>query len=403
MNVLAATRNAALFLITGLGTALLALPLFWVVVCTALLSLAGVGLPLVAPATGLVRRLSGWQRRRLGMPAPPYLPLEGPLPARVRAAVGDPATPQEVLWLLAHGVTGIVLGFLALGLPLAALNAVTLPLWWWLTPGGPPSVLWYAVDSWLLALTGPFVAAGYVGVACLVLPSAANLSERFSRGLLKPFGRVRLAQQVAILTVARASALEAHAQELRRIERTLHDGTQNRLVAVVMHLGMLERALADAPESTRRLAGRAQEAASDALVNLRDAIRAIHPPVLTEHGLDGALAALAARSPVPCTVEIAAFPRLPAAVEAAAYFTAAEALTNVAKHSHAGKAVVRVHLDGSMLITEVEDDGVGGARSGSGSGLTGIDHRAAAFGGRTILTSPPGGPTVLKVELPCGL
>ncbi|MFF4419043.1 sensor histidine kinase [Streptosporangium sp. NPDC001559] len=127
------------------------------------------------------------------------------------------------------------------------------------------------------------------------------------------------------------------------MERTLHDGTQNRLVALVMHLGMLERALADAPESTRRLTERAQEAASDALANLRDAIRAIHPPVLTEHGLDGALVALAARSPVPCTVEIADFPRLPAAVEAAAYFTAAEALTNVAKHSHAEKAVALAH------------------------------------------------------------
>ncbi|WP_067134823.1 sensor histidine kinase [Microtetraspora malaysiensis] len=403
MNVLTATRNGARFLMLGSGTALLALPLFWLVVCVTLLSLAGIGLPLISPVTRLVRRLSGWQRRRLGMPAPPYLPLEGPLPTRVRAAVGDPATPREVLWLLAHGLTGIVLGFLALGLPLAGLNAATLPLWWRLTPGSPPSVLGYAVDSWPLALTGPFVAVGYLGVACLVLPTAAGLSERLSRSLLKPLGRVRLAQQVAMLTAARASALEAHAQELRRIERTLHDGTQNRLVAVVMHLGMLERALAAAPESTRQMAGRAQEAASDALVNLRDAIRAIHPPVLTEHGLDGALAALAARSPVPCTVETADFPRLPAAVEAAAYFTAAEALTNVAKHSHAGKAVVRVYLDGGLLTIEIEDDGVGGAQGGTGSGLTGIDHRAAAFGGRSTLTSPPGGPTVLKVELPCGL
>lgn len=396
MRVLATTRDAALSLIVGLGVALLALPLFWLVVCTALLSLVGIGLPLIAPVTRLVRRLSGWQRRRLGIPAPPYLPLEG---GGLRAA----AAPREVLWLFAQGVSGIVLGFLALGLPLAALNAATLPLWWWLVPGDPPSVLGYAVDSWPLALTGPLVAAGYLGVACLLLPPAARLSVRLGRTLLKPPSRVRLAEQVAMLTAARASALEAHAQELRRIERTLHDGTQNRLVAVAMHLGMLERALDGAPESTRQLAGRAREAAADALVNLRDAIRAIHPPVLTEHGLDGALAALAARSPVPCTVEIADFPRLPAAVEAAAYFTVAEALTNVAKHSRANKAVVRVHLDGGMLVAEVEDDGVGGARSGAGSGLAGIDHRAAAFGGRTTLTSPPGGPTVLKVELPCGL
>ncbi|MFI7108035.1 sensor histidine kinase [Nonomuraea sp. NPDC050227] len=403
MNVLTATRKAALFLILGSGAALLALPLFWLVVCVALLSLAGVGLPLIPPVTRLVRRLAGGQRRRLGVPAPPYLPLEGPLPVRVRAAVGDPATPREVLWLLTHGLTGVVLGFLALGLPVAALNAATLPLWWRLTPGSPPSVLGYAIDSWPLALTGPFVAAGYLGVACLVLPAAAGLSGRLSRRLLEPVGRVRLAQQVAMLTAARASALEAHAQELRRIERTLHDGTQNRLVAVVMHLGMLERALTTAPDGTRQLAVRAHEAASDALVNLRDAIRAIHPPVLTEHGLDGALTALAARSPVPCAVETADFPRLPAAVEAAAYFTVAEALTNVAKHSRAGKAAVRVHQDGGLLTVEIEDDGVGGAESGAGSGLTGIDHRAAAFGGRSTLTSPPGGPTLLKVELPCGL
>jgi signal transduction histidine kinase len=230
------------------------------------------------------------------------------------------------------------------------------------------------------------VAAGYAIVARLVLPPAAGLSERLSRNLLKPTGRVRLAQQVAVLTAARAAALEAHGQELRRIERTLHDGTQNRLVAVVMNLGMLERALATAPDNTRLLATRAQEAASDALVNLRDAVRAIHPPVLTEHGLDGAIAALAARSPVPCTVEISAFPRLPAAVEAAAYFTVAEALTNVAKHSGASQVAVRMGLADGVLVTEIEDDGAGGAR------------RARAAGWRGSTAEPP--PSAAGPRLP---
>ncbi|WP_166427678.1 sensor histidine kinase [Nonomuraea mesophila] len=397
---LVASGRAIGHLAADFGIGLLALIAFAATLLVAALVPLGVGLVALPSLTSWTRTLASRQRRRiadlLGTPLRDgYQPLEGSLPHRIRVALTDPATPRDLAWLLVHGVAGTAAGYLALALPLFALNAVTVPLWWQAVPHA--SVLGYPIDSWPAALSGIAVGLGYGLLALVVPPPLATATARLGRVLLRPSGRERL----AAVSAARAAALEAHELELTRIERDLHDETQNRLVTVLMSLGMLERSLAEAPEPARLLAVRAHEAASDALTTLRRVVRTIHPPVLTERGLDGAVAALAADSPVPCTVTIASFPRLPAAVETAAYFAVAEALTNLAKHSGAASAQVRLRIEAELLVVEVEDDGSGGALIVPGGGLAGIDRRVAAFNGRTVVTSPPGGPTMVRVELPC--
>jgi signal transduction histidine kinase len=219
---------------------------------------------------------------------------------------------------------------------------------------------------------------------------------------LTPPAGLSLAERLAEVTASRAAALEAHGTELRRIERDLHDGTQNRLVAVVMHLGLVERALERNPDGALPLVRRTRQAAVDALDELRDVVRTIYPPILDERGLDGAVAALAARCPVVCRVDTTGLRRVAASVEAAAYFVTAEALNNVAKHSGADSALVRLLCTEDILVIEVDDNGCGGAHEDGGSGLLGIRRRAAALDGRVELVSPLGGPTRLRAELPCG-
>ena len=168
-----------------------------------------------------------------------------------------------------------------------------------------------------------------------------------------------------------------------------------------MHLGLIERVMAKDPERARELMTRAKDASEEALRDLRAVVRSIYPPILADQGLAAAVSSLASRSGVPCEVEVGELPRLPAAVEAAAYFVVTESLTNVAKHSGASRARVRLSEDAATLTVTVDDDGEGGADEHLGSGLSGIRHRVAAFDGRTRVTSPLGGPTVIEVRLPC--
>jgi signal transduction histidine kinase len=198
--------------------------------------------------------------------------------------------------------------------------------------------------------------------------------------------------------------LDAHSAELKRIERDLHDGAQNRLVAVVMMLGMAERALSNNPDQALPQLHRAQAAATEALSELRALVHDIYPPILDELGLEGAVSALAGRSSVPCVLEIEDLRRAPAAVEAAAYFVVAEALTNVVKHSGARTVTVRAATksDPETMTIDVLDNGSGGASERAGGGLAGIRRRVEAFEGTVSLDSPAGGPTTMRVELPCG-
>jgi signal transduction histidine kinase len=190
---------------------------------------------------------------------------------------------------------------------------------------------------------------------------------------------------------------------LRRIERALHDGTQNRLVAVTILLGAARRVLTRDPAAAEAILDQAQSAAEQALAELRAVARGILPPVLVDRGLAGALTGLAASCPVPCQVDVDIPGRCAASVEATAYFVVAEALTNVSRHSGATRAGVVVSSRNERLTITITDDGAGGADENSGSGLLGIRRRIEAHDGTLTVASPPGGPTTLTVDLPCGL
>jgi signal transduction histidine kinase len=311
------------------------------------------------------------------------------------------AARREIVWFVTHALVGAVVGLVGATLPLAAVNAALVPTFWWLLPEDEPVASPYPVTSWTGAAFMPLLAAGYAAASLWVTPWLARVRSRWARSMLSPPPGAQLAMRVAELTASRAAALEAHGAELRRIERDLHDGTQNRIVAVAMHLGIVERALRRDPVAALPLVLKAQGAASDALAGLRNVVRSIYPPVLAERGLDGAVAGLIARCAVPTTLTTTNLGRGPAAVESAAYFVVAEALTNVAKHSGANRC--EVQLTGvNPLVIEVWDDGHGGADEAAGTGLVGIQRRVAAFDGTASVDSPAGGPTLLRVELPCG-
>lgn len=276
-------------------------------------------------------------------------------------------------------------------------------------------------------LAAPWLARG--------LTAAHYLAARW---LLSPRGEELLAQRVEDLESSRAGMVAAAAAERRRIERDLHDGAQQRLVAVAMTLGRAQARFAEDPDAAAGLVAEAHAETKRALAELRDLARGIHPSVLTDRGLDAALSGLAARCPVPVTVDVDLDParrgeappgrgdappgwsddppgwsddpawrrddpawRRDPDAEAVAYFFVAEALTNIARHARASQARVVVRRGGGRLTVEVADDGRGGARESGGSGLTGLRDRARAVDGRFSLTSPPGAGTTVRLELPC--
>jgi signal transduction histidine kinase len=210
----------------------------------------------------------------------------------------------------------------------------------------------------------------------------------------------QLRERVDHLRDARERIIAAADAERRRIERDLHDGAQQRMVAVAVTLGLAETKMGSDPEGAAELIAQAREEAQLAVKEIRELARGIHPALLSERGLGVALEALASRAPVP--VEISGVPSAPLrpAVEAAAYFCTAEALTNVAKYAHANEASVRLELEEKHLSVEVADDGVGGADPSTGSGLRGLRDRIDALDGRFEVESPPGGGTRLRVEIP---
>jgi signal transduction histidine kinase len=213
--------------------------------------------------------------------------------------------------------------------------------------------------------------------------------------------RDRLARRVETLESTRLGAVEEQDAELRRIERDLHDGAQARLVALGLSLGMAEQKFRTDPEEAEKLVAEARAGVAEALSELRDLARGIHPPVLADRGIGAALDTLADRSPLPTTVRVDLDQRPPARVETAAYFVAAEALANAAKHSGAKQVEISVGQRDGMLAVEITDDGEGGADP-AGSGLSGLRRRVEALDGKLTVESPAGGPTTIRAELPCG-
>jgi signal transduction histidine kinase len=408
-TALARFGRAVPFLLLELGASIVSLVMLYPLLFLTPLTILGIGWLLIPYAARALRWWAGLARRRTawftGQPLPDgYPPLEGPLLEQLRTVVRSRSTWRDVLWLVISALPGTMLGMFALGLPLGTLNAFAIPAYWWAMPADEPASVIYPVTSWPRALASIPLAIVLGLITLVVVPRLATLRAWWNRALLSAGDKASLTERVSVLTASRAAALEAHGVELRRIERNLHDGTQNRLVGVIMHLGMVERALQRDPDHALQLVLKAQSVAEDALVELRDVVRGIYPPILTERGLDGAVNALAVRCPVPCTVVVDGLTRAPAAVESTAYFVVAEALTNVAKHSGAEHAEVRLtsDLEEAMLVLEITDDGHGGADEDGGTGLTGMRRRVEAFDGRLTVSSPAGGPTVLTAELPCG-
>src|SRR5215207_664684 len=387
-----------------------------------------VGLPLLPEAVLVLRRFARLERRRagrvLGAPIPErYTPLTGTLSERLRGVVSHSATYRDAVWLLVQAFVGPIVGVVVLSYWLAIPILLSVPFWWWAVPaddaynvvtllpwptapeGQGLLVNNILIDSWPRALlVPPLMAAAVAAVLALVTPLLARSYARLARWILSPSARARLVERVEELTETRAGALDAHAAELRRIERDLHDGTQARLVTVAMRLGLAEKGLTQNqdPDKAARLLHEALEGTEEAMAELRQVVRSIYPPILSDRGLDGAVSALVAAAPDPVTAEVEPGGRLPAAVEAAAYFVIAEALANVAKHARASHAWVRVHRQDDTLHVTVRDDGRGGADEHGGTGLAGIRRRVAASDGTYRRSSPPGGPTELTVELPCG-
>ncbi|MDA0183017.1 histidine kinase [Solirubrobacter phytolaccae] len=311
---------------------------------------------------------------------------------RVRRLAGTAPTSlwRELTWLATP--LGLLLAVFWLDLALAGLMGVGMPLLFALEGDGELWYQWVVVDD----LAGAFFA---VPVGALMLWVAWRLAPRFvraeawrTRRLLAP----SLAERVEWLTETRSAALDASALELRRIERDLHDGAQAQLVALSLQLGMAEDMLDRDPTAARGLLLEARAGAEAAMAELRALVHGIHPPVLSERGLGGALEALAVRSGVEC--EVALRRRLPAPLESALYFTAVELVSNALRHSGASHIAVTVD-DGVVL--RVTDDGRGGARVEDGSGLRGLQRRLAPFDGVLDVSSPVGGPTVVTVELAC--
>jgi signal transduction histidine kinase len=224
-----------------------------------------------------------------------------------------------------------------------------------------------------------------------------------ARALLGPSSRAELTQRVASLSRSRADLVEAANAERRRIERDLHDGMQQRLVALAMNLGLARVSFPDAPDPLRDVIASSHDDAKLALTELRDVVRGLYPAVLDDLGLDAALSGVVARSPVPARLRVD-LPRRPAAaIEAVAYFVVSEALANVAKHAFASRVEVAVDMvdAGDRLRVVISDDGRGGARPKQGTGLRGLTQRVASVDGTLDIDSPDGGPTTIIVELPC--
>jgi signal transduction histidine kinase len=404
----AATGYLLLTFLTGL---------FWFIVLITGVSLGfglviiWVGVPILVGMLFVVRAGARVERALLratvgvDIPDPYRKAPAGSIWARLRSAAGDPATWKDLVYLLLLFPLGTLWFALVTFVWSVPIGLVTMPLWYRLPPGGHAQL--FTIDGNPLVVVdslGKALVAMLVGlVLALAVPAVIRgftlAQTSLARGLLGP-SSAELVERVATLEDSRARTVEAAASERRRIERDLHDGAQQRLVALAMDLGMAREKFSSDPDAARALVEEAHQEAKRAIAELRDLARGIHPAVLTDRGLDAALSALAARSPVPVEVRVDLPDRLAEPLEVIAYFIVAEALTNVARHAAATRASVDVAVRDGRLVVEVGDDGTGGADPALGSGLAGLADRVAGVDGRLTVTSPPGGPTTVRAELP---
>jgi signal transduction histidine kinase len=313
---------------------------------------------------------------------------------RLRWLATDPATWRDVAWTAAN-LVAVVLAALSAVIVATGLIGFIGPE---LTREIPPPAF-PGNTAGTLAVLGLAIAS--VGV--LAAPALLRAYGLVARSILAPDGEAELASRVRQLTQSRSEALDTGAAEIRRIERDLHDGAQARLVAMGMTLDAAGQVIDTNPEAARALVFEARDASVKALAELRALIRGIHPPVLADRGLADAIRALALDTPARIHLASDLNGRPPAPVESAAYFAVSELLANVSKHAEARQTWIDIRYTDEMLRIGVTDNGHGGADPSRGSGLRGIERRLAAFDGILAISSPPGGPTAVTMEIPCAL
>jgi signal transduction histidine kinase len=367
-----------------------------------------IGFPVLLVTALALRGLSHVERGRAQLVVDEPLvarysePAKAGIWERFKSILSDAQNWRDLGWsllLLPVGIAGFTIAVTAIG---TVLGLIFAPAWTWALWHSHDPVdlgLFHVTDIWTsLAATVIGIAVAPLGLA--LIRGSAAASGALAQALLAPRTE-QLTERVEVLQATRAGAVDAAAAELERIERDLHDGAQARLVAIAMDLGLAQQKLDSDPEQARHLMAEAREGASAALVELRDLARGIRPALLAERGLGEAVRAFAARAPVPASVTAElGDARLPEPVESAAYFVVAEALANVAKHAGAKRATVSLVRRGDSLEVLVVDDGHGGANP-DGAGLKGLRARVEALDGTLGVASPAGGPTMLRVELPC--
>ncbi|MER5845514.1 sensor domain-containing protein [Streptomyces sp. NPDC002012] len=410
--LLAAGRGVVLSIASLAGSITL---FVWAVLSIAFIPL-GIGLVTTPYVLELVRKHAN--RRRLlavtwsdvRIPVP-YRPFPKDLRTgftgqveRTTLMLKDPATWRDIRWLLVDMTAGYVVAVLASALMVYPLEGFVLAAGLWRV--FTDDRYWYAfvpVDSQATGLAAAALGVVFFAIGLLVGQPLLRLHFVIARAMLAPTQEQELARRIDRLTETRHEAVDTAASELRRIERDLHDGAQARLVAMGMNLGTVEALIEKDPAQAKKLLAMARESSAEALTELRDLVRGIHPPVLAERGLGDAVRALALRLPFESEVRVELSGRADAAIESAAYFAVSETLTNAAKHSGAERVWVDIDHADTLLRVSVTDNGRGGAVVGSGSGLSGIERRLGTFDGIMAVSSPAGGPTMVTMEIPCEL
>jgi signal transduction histidine kinase len=377
-----------------------------------------IGLPVLTATLFLARGFAVVERARVApvfgqrMPHPNYRRL-GPDAGPGRRLLQPLVDPQSWLDLL-HGMFRFIPSTIAFSFVVTwwagALGGLSAPLWDWSIPRGPtdqdlPELLGMGSSTGTRLVLYVAIGVFFLGTLYPVVRGVAMMEAWFARALLSGVGELR--EQVAEANAARevaqaqkAAAVSAEATALRRLERDIHDGPQQRLVRLAMDLGRAEQQFATDPEAARATVAEALTQTRETLDELRALSRGIAPPILVDRGLQAALTALAGRCTVPVDLDAPMVERLDPAVESTAYFVVAESLTNVAKHSHASEVQVSVQRIATGLLVTIADDGVGGASVAKGHGLAGLEDRVHAAGGVLAVDSPIGGGTRLTAALP---
>jgi signal transduction histidine kinase len=391
-----ATWNAIAFVLTGFVIGVVAFASIVSVFSAGVASLlAGIGIVLIVLGIEGSRLVARLERRRARLAnrepliAHPYKPLRGGLLDLVKAEFIDEARWRDVLYVGVNFPLVVIEFFLVVAVWGGTLALLSAPAW-----DGVGPATW----TWLLVLGG----VALLPVAASLTQLVAVLHRGVIAGLICTSETRELRRQVETLRESRSAVMEAEAGELRRIERDLHDGAQQRLVALTIDLGLASERIDADPAAAKELVLDARAEAQRALAEIRSLVRGIAPAILLDRGLVPAIESISGRGAVPTSVrsELPSGQRLPESVERAAYFVVAEALVNVAKHSRATRCEVRCRREGPDLVVEVWDDGVGGATIGPMGGLTGLAGRVEGVDGAFSVSSPAGGPTLIRATMP---